>query len=183
MDLTRLPTRKCPQCGFQALVPDQQRNFYCPILTCQFKSCRQCGEPTHDPTPCDQVEKKNDTAARLKVEEAMSEARIRTCPKCSRKFYKQEGCNKMTCSCGTLICYICRKVITGYTHFCQKPHCRHKDCNGCPLFTTAGEDADMAAVREAGMKAVAQIEKSEVNQNQQPNMVWKTSVDQLLKRK
>jgi hypothetical protein len=34
------------------------------------------------------------------------------CPSCSAKFFKTEGCNKMTCSCGTTICYICRVEIT-----------------------------------------------------------------------
>lgn len=177
--------RKCPKCGFQALVPEQQRNFHCPIPSCQYKSCRLCGEEGHEPIPCNQVEKRNETAARVQVEEAMSEARIRTCPNCSRKFYKQDGCNKMTCSCGTLICYVCRQVIPkniGYNHFCQTPHCNHTSCNRCPLyFSGAGKDPDMAAVREAGLKAVARIEKSEDNRKQP--IAWKTDVDQLLKSK
>lgn len=164
------------------MVPENQRSFYCPIPPCKYKSCRQCGEASHEPIPCHKVEKCHETAARLKVEEAMSEARIRTCPKCSRKFYKQDGCNKMTCSCGTYICYICRQVITGYQHFCQKPHCQHKDCNRCPLFSGSGrEDGDMVAVREAGMKAVATIAKSEENRNQP--VALKTTLDQLLKMK
>ena len=50
------------------------------------------------------------TETRLTVEEAMTEARIRQCPKCKTRFFKTEGCNKMTCSCGTIMCYICRKV-------------------------------------------------------------------------
>ena len=175
---------KCAKCGFQAQVPDGNRIFLCPVPTCQYKSCRLCGEEAHGPLPCDQVEKSNETSARLKVEEAMSQARIRTCPQCSRKFYKQDGCNKMTCSCGTWICYICRQVIpksVGYNHFCRTPLCRHgKACNMCPLHSTGEQDTEMREVREAGLKAVATIEKSAENNHNQP-IAWKTDVDQLLK--
>ncbi len=56
---------------------------------------------------------------RLKLEEALTLARVRVCPKCKNKFYKQDGdfpcrfdnatkvfvgCNKMTCPCGASIC-------------------------------------------------------------------------------
>lgn len=98
----------------------------------------------------------------------------------------------MTCACGALICYICRKVqsavfkglqiffqvlyfqdITGegYKHFCQTPHCNHKQCGRfhlvfphlafitvfssekCSLFTDTVED-DRRAMYEAGLTAL-----------------------------
>jgi TRIAD3 protein (E3 ubiquitin-protein ligase RNF216) len=70
----------------------------------------QCDEESHIPLKCSEVEKKTDTSDRVKLEEAMTKARVRQCPseKCKTRFYKIEGCNKMTCSCGIHVCYICR---------------------------------------------------------------------------
>lgn len=39
------------------------------------------------------------------------------CPKCRAPIDKFEGCNKVTCICGCILCYICGKVINGYEHF------------------------------------------------------------------
>ena len=80
----------------------------------------------------------------------MTEARLRMCPKCKKKFYKVDGCNKMKCTCGTLICYVCRKEVTNYTHFCSIPHCNHESCGKCVLFTDSVKD-DARAVNEAAM--------------------------------
>lgn len=32
-----------------------------------------------------------------------------SCPNCKAKIIKQEGCNHMTCICGTEFCYVCKK--------------------------------------------------------------------------
>ena len=37
-------------------------------------------------------------------------------------------------------------------HFCQTPHCNHKTCNKCRLWTKDEED-DARAMKEAGLKA------------------------------
>lgn len=57
-------------------------------------------------------------------------------------FTKSEGCNKMPCTCGHITCYICSANITKekYAHFCQTPHCNHKKCAKCPLWTTEAQD-------------------------------------------
>lgn len=94
-----------------------------------------------------------DCDKRLTIEEAMTEARVRICHKCKTRFYKTEGCNKMTCTCGALMCYLCRKDVSkeGYNHFCGKPHCDKKTCQQCHLFTDTVAD-DRLAMKDAGLK-------------------------------
>ena len=149
------------------MLPETQMIFCCPH--CGYESCRHCGEPPHIPLKCSEVEKKDETSARLQIEEAMTQARIRHCPKgCKKVFYKIEGCNRMTCpTCQTHMCYVCRKEIpesVGYKHFCQKPHCDHKSCNKCQLYSKTEED-DLRAAREAGIKTAAAIQSSGKDQD------------------
>jgi hypothetical protein len=39
----------CPKCHYQADVPEGQKLFECPVATCRFMSCRNCGEAAHIP--------------------------------------------------------------------------------------------------------------------------------------
>ena len=82
---------------------------------------------------------------------------IRKCPACKKGFIKSDGCNKITCGCGAYVCYLCQKLIKDYTHFCQTPHCTHKDkCNKCPLYS---QPEDAKAMRAAGYAAAEQVAK------------------------
>jgi TRIAD3 protein (E3 ubiquitin-protein ligase RNF216) len=153
----------CPKCGFQAALDPSQRIFCCPVEDCQFESCRSCGEPSHIPLRCDEVEKDKETKGRLTVEEAITAAKIRKCPKCAQGFIKSDGCNKIRCGCGAFVCYVCRAKIKDYSHFCQTPHCEHQACRKCPLYTKSEED-DARAMREAGLSAAKQVQtESEAN--------------------
>jgi TRIAD3 protein (E3 ubiquitin-protein ligase RNF216) len=144
---------KCPKCSFKAVLDTAQKVFSCPVESCQFVSCRYCGEVSHIPLPCEQAKKQ--TKGRLTVEEAMSAAIIRKCPNCKQEFVKfAGGCNKVRCGCGTEVCYLCRKAIRGYEHFCRTPLCTHARCGKCRLFTNNDED-DARARREAGRAAAA----------------------------
>ncbi|MCL4122660.1 UNVERIFIED_CONTAM: hypothetical protein GTU68_053140 [Idotea baltica] len=58
----------------------------------------------------------------------MSEAMVRECYKCKKRFIKEEGCNKMVCSCGAMMCYLCKMPIKGYDHFAH---------GRCPLWTNS----------------------------------------------
>ncbi|KAF9340789.1 hypothetical protein BGZ91_000213 [Linnemannia elongata] len=69
-----------------------------------------------------ELEKNNVLSVQHKVEEEMSQALIRECPKCKTRFFKTEGCNKMTCpQCHTHMCYVCKIKIKDYSHFDQSP--------------------------------------------------------------
>jgi len=83
----------------------------------------------------------------------MADAVKRTCPVCHVSFIKSEGCNKLVCVCGYVMCYVCRKDIRveGYQHFCE--HFRHipgsacTECDKCDLYKT--EDEAIAIDRAA----------------------------------
>ena len=45
------------------------------------------------------------------IEEELSKIAIRPCPVCKTPIVKLDGCNKMTCKCGELMCYVCKKPI------------------------------------------------------------------------
>lgn len=118
----------CPFCSFKAVLPpvEEDREFRCENSSCLVTSCRLCKEKSHIPMTCEESRKDKGLSERHQVEEAMSKALIRKCPKCQVQIVKEFGCNKMTCTkCRTLMCYICRKDITkdSYRHF--KP-------GGCP---------------------------------------------------
>ncbi|GAA5882864.1 hypothetical protein JCM3774_006319 [Rhodotorula dairenensis] len=114
---------KCPFCPFAMIIENpNERLFHCHRPDCRIISCRDCGKRDHLPKTCAEV---TDSELKLKsvhhVEEAMTEALIRRCPKagCGEPYVKESGtCNKVRCSnCGTLSCYICNKIIEGYQHF------------------------------------------------------------------
>ena len=167
----------CHKCQYQCEMSENAGNIlFCP--SCSASTCILCGEESHIPLRCEENEKKGETEHRLTVEEAMSKARIRECTKCKTKFFKTEGCNKMSCTCGAKICYICRKDITkeGYQHFCQRAHCGHKKCGKCVLYTDSNED-DRLAMREAGLKAAAEATQGNKIDLTDPKKVLAPKVD------
>lgn len=156
----------CPFCDFQMEIanPDEKL-FKCLNPECLRESCLLCKEPNHIPQRCEEVEKQDVTSYRKKVEEAMTASLVRTCPKCKAKFYKADGCNKMTCSCGAYVCYICRILIPkkeGYDHFCK--HQRNPqefgacpNCKKCYLFLKDTQEADDKLVEAAKEEATKEF--------------------------
>jgi hypothetical protein len=49
-----------------------------------FFNCRLCKEPNHIPLRCDEVEKGVELEMRKFIEEHVSEAMIRKCPRCTQ---------------------------------------------------------------------------------------------------
>ena len=85
----------------------------------------------------------------------MSNACKRFCPHCNQEFMKSDGCNKITCRCKGLSCYLCGEKVQDYNHFCNhklppgKDKCR---CGKCRLFTSteAMEQLDRNKRQAAG---------------------------------
>lgn len=85
----------------------------------------------------------------------MTAARLRVCKDCGNHFFKTSGCNRIKCTCGTLLCYICGEKIDGYGHFCQQPHCKHEGCGKCALHSDSVKD-DSRAVENVGKRFIQQ---------------------------
>ncbi|GAB1214794.1 hypothetical protein ATERTT37_003964 [Aspergillus terreus] len=119
----------CPFCDFKAIYPpvEQNREFRCLNPSCEIVSCRLCDMESHLPQSCEEARQKvRGLEARHQVEEAMSKASIRVCPKCNVKIIRESGCNSMVCSkCGCNMCYLCRKEINGEgNHFGSPSGCQ-----------------------------------------------------------
>ena len=72
---------------------------------------------------CEELESSGDESERKRrrLEEELTAAVLRRCHRCGLAFQKEEGCNKMTCSCGATSCYLCRQPDIVYAHFCGHP--------------------------------------------------------------
>ncbi|KAL2011185.1 hypothetical protein VTN00DRAFT_3903 [Thermoascus crustaceus] len=144
----------CPFCEFKAICPPvaEDREFRCRNPECERVSCRLCQDETHVPKTCEEAKKERGIPERHLVEEAMSEALIRTCPRCKVKIVKEMGCNKMTCiQCRCIMCYICKKDITreGYNHFGTGPGaCQVHDNSGSNRHQDEVERAERAAIEK-----------------------------------
>ncbi|XP_060535263.1 E3 ubiquitin-protein ligase RNF216-like [Cylas formicarius] len=142
----------CPFCDFAAIPVEGSTVFQCENPDCGKESCRQCGHESHIPARCSEVEYDEDVRRRTFIEDKMTEALTRTCYSCQKKFIKSTGCNKMTCPCGAMMCYLCSLPITAYSHF---------GLGGCALFTNDSQ-VNLSRVKETAAKAKQELGNVEV---------------------
>ncbi|KAF5678803.1 hypothetical protein FHETE_1044 [Fusarium heterosporum] len=149
---------QCPFCPYAEVYPstDVNREFRCQNPDCGITSCRLCKLETHIPKSCEEASLDRGVDMRREVEEAMSEALIRTCNKCNTPFIKESGCNKMTCTrqgCRNVQCYVCSKSCD-YKHF-NDVNRGGKEGN-CPLFDSVEErhENDIRGAEEAARKKI-----------------------------
>lgn len=111
----------CPFCEFAAICPpvSVDKEFRCYNPECERITCRLCKLDSHLPLTCQESKKESGISERHVVEEARTLALLRTCPKCQVKILKDDGCNKVVCTCGGMLCDYCGKDISGvgYVHF------------------------------------------------------------------
>lgn len=144
---------ECPFCEYKVVIENEQEKlFRCERPECAAVSCRQCKKLDHLPKTCQEADKEKHLDGQHAIEEAMTAALMRNCPKCQKAFIKDAGCNKMTCpNCGTLSCYTCRKAIQGYDHF-QTPQ-------GCVLWDNV-EARHANEVNAAAKKAMEEYKRN-----------------------
>ncbi len=146
--------------------------FRCHSPACARLSCLSCGKAWTDIHVCHESSL---IALRTQVEQAMSMAIKRVCPRCHTSFVKTAGCNKLTCPCGYKMCYVCRKDISGndgpdagYRHFCDhfRPHGDGRPCNQCRrcnLWETEDTEAVLQAAREEAERHWCETERRELS--------------------
>ena len=160
---------QCPFCDFKGICGsiEQERVFNCQNPDCFRATCRLCKENAHVPKTCEEAKVDKGLSARHIVEEARTEAMVRTCPKCKVKIIKELGCNKMICNqCQCIICYVCKADISngkegGYEHF-------NKAGGKCNLYDKAGRDMHEEEADAAEEEAIkqAKAEDAELDENQ-----------------
>jgi len=160
----------CPFCPYQTIMENMDdRILACRNPDCGRESCRLCKEPSHVPLRCDEVEKKDEEEARKKIEEQLSEAMIRECWKCKAKYFKEEGCNKMTCpkpNCGAKMCYLCKQPVKDYTHFYGQGGAPTAT-KTCPLWTD-NQRLHEQEIATAAAKAKEELAKSNLTLKHDP---------------
>ncbi|XP_063911095.1 E3 ubiquitin-protein ligase RNF216-like [Zophobas morio] len=134
----------CPFCYYRMIPNEGDKVFKCQNVDCMVESCRQCRHKSHIPLRCNEIEFDEDVRMRTFIENKMTESLLRHCWKCSKQFYKDSGCNKMTCHCGAKMCYICGAAINDYSHF---------GAGGCPLWTENLQELHLNRVMEGARAA------------------------------
>jgi len=109
-----------PDCPFAFLAEEGQNEFKCPA--CNKHYCLNCRVEWHKGMTCKEYEithKRDENDE--KFEKLMKGKKYKQCPKCKFWVSKSEGCDAMTCRCGTMFCYHCGRPGDG--HYCT---CRQK---------------------------------------------------------
>ncbi len=147
--------------------------FVCQNSECRRPSCLSCNKAWVDVHVCNESAL---VALRTQVEQAMSMAIKRVCPRCNTSFVKTAGCNKLTCPCGYKMCYVCRKDIggdgdgpdVGYRHFCD--HFRPTgdptpctQCSKCNLWESENTDLVLKQAKEEAERKWLETEKRELS--------------------
>ena len=160
----------CPFCPYVTIMENKDdKVLVCRNPECGRDSCRLCQEPNHVPLRCDEVEKKDEEEERKKIEEQLSEAMMRECWKCKVKYFKEEGCNKMTCprpGCGAKMCYLCKEPVKDYTHFYGQGGAPDRT-RSCPLWTD-NKKLHEKEVAEAAAKAKEELKKKNLTLKNDP---------------
>lgn len=141
--------------------------FSCQNPRCRRVSCLSCHKAWTDIHVCNESSL---VALRTQVEQAMSLAIKRVCPRCNTSFVKNAGCNKLTCPCGYRMCYVCRADLgdEGYRHFCDhfRPDgdprpCR--ECDRCNLWEAEDVDRVLDQARAEAERAWRERERRDLS--------------------
>lgn len=152
----------CPFCEYAAICPPAEvdRIFECQNPDCLEASCRLCKQKSHIPLSCDEFKRESGIGERHAVEEARTEALIRSCKKCQVRILKEDGCNKVVCTnCYSTICDYCGEDISKskYEHFDGEHQGLPTGKGKCPLYDASNRKEDQ--IEKAGKAAMDKVRK------------------------
>lgn len=135
----------CPLCNIPSIHDPAEDGdvFWCVNDSCKVPTCVLCKKKCHWDSDCRRDEK---TDKRKRMEEAETMKAVRTCPKCNVDIVKTHGCNKVTCKCGSKMCWTCGRDINreGYTHFDMYGGCTSSPVRGDNHTTPTYREPDHA---------------------------------------
>lgn len=137
----------CQHCGSGTDIGEDSGQTLLVCMECFKDTCLKCNQVDHPGKQCYSLG--NITQCkRQEIEDKMTEALIVKCNQCNKSIFKNEGCNKITCICGTHNCYVCKQIIpnsVGYSHFCRSHDC---SCNKCHLWEQNTKKRLLDAVKD-----------------------------------
>jgi ariadne-1 len=148
-------TRWCPGPGCErvacaesaAAMESEGAIAHCDVCT-NVEFCVVCGEEPHAPSPCKELAIWNEKCRNESETANWILANTKSCPKCSSRIEKNQGCNHMTCQrCKYEFCWICmgdwsqHGANTGGYYKCNKFD------NGDGSNNNAGDQSDAARAK------------------------------------
>lgn len=108
---------ECPFCNFAAIIElkDGETSIMCHNTDCLRTSCTNCRLEHYNYTKCSTYS----TNTTHDDEETQTSSATLVCNNCNSRIIKDGGCNLIHCSCGSLICNVCKQDISkvSYNHF------------------------------------------------------------------
>ena len=137
----------CQHCGSGTDIGEYSVQTLLVCMECFKDTCLKCNQVDHPGKQCYSLGNVAQ-CKRQEIEDKMTEALIVKCNQCNKSIFKNEGCNKITCICGTHNCYVCKQIIpksVGYSHFCRSHDC---SCNKCHLWEQNTKKRLLDAVKD-----------------------------------
>jgi hypothetical protein len=111
----------CPAAGCNYMCSYDKNEFHLNCPLCKKSYCLQCKTEWHKGMTCEEYQiTKNKDENDVKFEEYAKGSKLKQCPKCKRWVEKIDGCDHITCTCGTPFCYRCGRIKeSDYDHGCR----------------------------------------------------------------
>jgi len=101
----------CPTAGCNYMCSYDKNEFHLNCPMCKKSYCLQCKTEWHKGMTCEEYQiTKNKDENDVKFEEYAKGSKLKQCPKCKRWVEKIDGCDHISCPCGTPFCYRCGRI-------------------------------------------------------------------------